>query len=643
MKKCLLCLLAVLLSSTPIFANRGLDVTSQSNRIALVIGNGAYKVGPLKNPVNDASDIASVLKQKGFSVSLLTNATQRQMEKAIGQFGKQLRDGGVGLFFYAGHGMQVSGSNYLIPIGANIEAESDIKYESVNANRVLSKMEEAGNDLNMVFLDACRNNPFARSFRSSGKGLAQMDAPKGSFVAFATAPGSIASDGTGRNGLFTGELIQHMQVPGLELTKMMKEVRKQVLRESEDKQTPWDVSSLTGDFYFTDGIKKDSLTVAGGSFQREESGKGRLRVASEPDRAEIYIDDIFSGTSPLDIKLKSGIYTIAARKRDFKNESKRIRLFEDQDLKLTLILDKKGSSLFIASTPSGAEVTIDNAYSGQTPLDLKGLNPGQRLSIKVSKKGYQNWIKNISIGNTDQQVQASLKKKSIAPEGMVLIPAGGFEMGSNSGDSDEKPVHNVNLVGYYIDKLEVTVGQYEKCYNAGNCKRPDTGSYNNWGKSGRNNHPINGVSWHDAQAYCEYAGKRLPTEAEWEKAATWKDGRKYKYPSGKNSVSCADAVMDEGGDGCGKDRIWSVRSKPKEINGTYDMAGNVWEWVADRKGNYSSGFQQNPTGPSSGSGRVFRGGSWIDAASDLRGANRYSFGPSRRFYYIGFRCASSPK
>jgi uncharacterized caspase-like protein len=243
--------LFLLLFAVIAYADRGIGITAKSNRIALVIGNASYKVGPLKNSVNDANDMASVLKQKGFSVILLTNATQRQMEKAIGQFGKQLRNAGVGLFFYGGHGMQVDGINYLIPIEANIEAESDIKYESVNANRILSKMQEAENSLNMVFLDACRNNPFARSFRSPNKGLATMDAPSGSLLAFATAPGKTAADGDGRNGLFTSQLLIHMQTPGLPLTKMMMEVRKGVLRESEDKQTPWDVSSLTGDFYFS--------------------------------------------------------------------------------------------------------------------------------------------------------------------------------------------------------------------------------------------------------------------------------------------------------------------------------------------------------------------------------------------------------
>ncbi len=251
MKRILVGLAVIIGLSGLAFAERGLSISAKEKRTALVIGNSDYKIGRLKNPANDADDMAGLLKRKGFRVTLLRNASQRRMEKAIRQFGKDLRNGGVGLFFYAGHGMQVDGVNYLIPIGADIEAEEDIKFESVDANRVLAKMEKAGNRLNIIFLDACRNNPFARSFRSTNKGLAVMDAPSGSLISFATAPGKTASDGDGRNGLFTGYLLDYMKQPGLPLTRMMMEVRKKVLKDSDKKQTPWDVSSLTGDFYFS--------------------------------------------------------------------------------------------------------------------------------------------------------------------------------------------------------------------------------------------------------------------------------------------------------------------------------------------------------------------------------------------------------
>jgi hypothetical protein len=219
-------------------------------KVALVIGNSNYLDAPLKNPVNDATDMASALRKLGFRVTLKTDANQRVMETAVRSFGKKIRKGGVGLFYYAGHGLQVRGNNYLIPIGAEIESEGDVKYEAMDAGLVLAKMEDAGNGLNIIILDACRNNPFARSFRSADKGLAKMDAPTGSILAYATAPGSVAADGIKRNGLYTAKLLQHITVPGLEIGRLFREVRKDVVKTSGKKQTPWESSSLMGDFYF---------------------------------------------------------------------------------------------------------------------------------------------------------------------------------------------------------------------------------------------------------------------------------------------------------------------------------------------------------------------------------------------------------
>ncbi|MBU2511703.1 caspase family protein [bacterium] len=238
----------IFFTSISTFAGRGIKTIEK--RTALVIGNADYAIGPLNNPKNDANDMADLLKSKGFSVELLINATQREMEIAISQFGKQLKEGGVGLFYYAGHGMQVDGHNYLIPIDANITAEDEVRFESVEANRVLAKMESAGNRLNMMFLDACRDNPYKRSFRSSQKGLGQMDAPRGTLVAFATAPGQVAADGSTRNGLFTHHLLSQISNTSTELGQIVKNVTREVVKDSDGKQIPWRLSSVTGDFYF---------------------------------------------------------------------------------------------------------------------------------------------------------------------------------------------------------------------------------------------------------------------------------------------------------------------------------------------------------------------------------------------------------
>jgi hypothetical protein len=224
-------------------------------RVALVIGNGAYPSAPLKNPVNDAKDMAAALQRLGFDVMLLTNANQQQMDSSVREFGLKLRQGGAGLFYYAGHGLQVGGENYLVPVNANIQTESDVRFTCLPAGMVLGKMEDARNDLNIIILDACRNNPFARSFRSAEQGLAKMDAPTGSLISYATAPGSVASDGAGRNGLFTQHLLKNMATPGLSVEEMFKRVRQSVVADTNRKQVPWEASSLIGQFYFSSPVE----------------------------------------------------------------------------------------------------------------------------------------------------------------------------------------------------------------------------------------------------------------------------------------------------------------------------------------------------------------------------------------------------
>ncbi len=216
-------------------------------RVALVIGNAAYKEAPLGNPVNDATAMAQTLEEAGFTVRLLTNVDHRGTLQAVREFGDRLRQADVGVFYFAGHGMQIKGRNYLIPVGAEIQREDEVAYAALDAQAVLDKMESAGSTTNLVVLDACRNNPFARSFRASTPGLAQMEAPVGTLVAFATAPGSVASDGAGQHGLYTDHLLRAMRQPGAKVEDVFKRVRAGVRRASEGKQVPWEATSLEGD------------------------------------------------------------------------------------------------------------------------------------------------------------------------------------------------------------------------------------------------------------------------------------------------------------------------------------------------------------------------------------------------------------
>jgi hypothetical protein len=236
------------------------------NRIALIIGNSGYKVAPLSNPGNDAQDMARALSQLGFEIinkDKMLNLTQKEMKEAIQAFGERIRNGGVGLFYFAGHGVQVKGENYLIPVDAIITKEEEIEYESVNVGFVLAQMVNAQNRLNILILDACRNNPFPRKFRSETRGLAYMAAPSGSLIAYATAPGSVASDGAGKNGLYTQELISSIRAPGLKIEDVFKLVRVAVQNKSGGQQIPWEASSLTGDFYFAlPGLQPTSTVEA---------------------------------------------------------------------------------------------------------------------------------------------------------------------------------------------------------------------------------------------------------------------------------------------------------------------------------------------------------------------------------------------
>jgi len=229
---------------------RGPGTDGPERRVALVIGNAGYKTAPLRNPVNDARIMAATLRELGFEVTALENGGRRKMILAIRDFGNALKRGGVGLFYYSGHGIEVRGRNYMIPVGAQVENEDEVEFEGVDAGRVLRAMERANNEMNIVILDACRNNPFQRSFTAATQGLARMDAPQGTFISYATAPGRVASDGSGRNGLYTEQLVKHMKTPGLPIEAMFKRVREEVYKKSKKKQVPWSASSLLGNFTF---------------------------------------------------------------------------------------------------------------------------------------------------------------------------------------------------------------------------------------------------------------------------------------------------------------------------------------------------------------------------------------------------------
>lgn len=485
-------------------------------RVALVIGNGGYASSPLHNPVNDAKDVASALRGLGFGVILKTDADKRVMVDAVSAFGGQAQGAEVALFYYAGHGLQVGGLNYLVPVGANVRSEADVEFESMSADRVLAQMESARAKVNLVVLDACRNNPF-RYFRSSARGLAVVRAVTGSVVVYATSPGDVAEDGgSGRNSPFARNLLKHMATPGLEVKAMFNRVGAAVAEESRGGQVPWINSSLFQDIYLA------GAPLAASAPPPPPSPPAQVSMTSRP-----------------------------------------------------------------ASPPSD-----------------------------------KTW--------TDPTTGAEF----------IWIPGGCFQMGSPPSEegrnSDEGPVHEVCVDGFWMGKVEVTDLQYQRYVS---------------GRTGTTLADVLGggkpasVSWEQAMKYGQWLtgmgkGKfRLPTEAEWEYAARagtntaryWGDGpdeacrhanvadRTFKLmtPNSTGFHNCEDGYFEEAPGGSFKPNAF----------GLYDMLGNHSEWCADvyYEDAYSKHSRQNPLVLGNGTSpiiHVIRGGSFSDEPSRVRSAFR---------------------
>jgi hypothetical protein len=383
-----------------------------SRRIALVIGNAAYPQYPLKNPLNDARGMAEVLNKSHFEVTLLENAGRRKMEETISAFGKRLYNGDVGLFYFAGHGVQFEGSNYLIPVDAVINDEVDVKYEAVNASRILDKMKQAKNDVNIVILDACRNNPFASSDRAAGgsasRGLTKMFSPVGSFVAYATAPGSVSADGNGEHGIYTKYLLKFMQEPGLTIEQVFKKVRKAVRHETDQKQTPWENSSLMGDFYF---IQAESVTIKPAPVP-EKPVTGSIVINTEPARAKIWIDEGFEGRSPLEIpNLSPGLIVVKAGKKGYRNQQEKVHIRAGRRSELTLQLAKVvpvTGTLNVLPEPADALVVLQDSKD----VYRKGMELAAGFhKIEVSRKGYDPAVLSVDIvAGRDTEVRVVLQE-----------------------------------------------------------------------------------------------------------------------------------------------------------------------------------------------------------------------------------------
>ena len=602
-------------------------LSAANERVALVIGNAAYEyVPPLVNPRNDAEDMAGLLRRLGFVVTEGLDLTDSAMKDRIRAFGRRARGAEVALVFYAGHGMQVGGVNYLLPVDARLADELDLDFEAVALDLVLRSM---GTGTNLVFLDACRDNPFSRGWAGAarslvGRGLKRVEggSASGMFIAFATDPDSIAADGDGRNSPFTAALKRHIETPGLEVNSLLTEVRNSVLKSTGNVQRPWSNSSLSAAFYFVPPPSSPTgdpapRPVVGAPDPAAEAWK-QIQATADVRQLERYI-----------AAYPNSPYRTAAEFR--LNELRR------QPFTVT------------PEPPSARVRLVDRSEPYQAGMML----PAGEYRVEVSADGYGTETVTVQHGGSPTTQRVALRKVGLkasdpfrdcaeCPE-MVVLPAGSFRMGSPSHEprrhDDEGPVHRVTIAApFAVGKYEVTFAEWDACEEAGGCDAylpEDRG----WGRDQR---PVINVSWDDAQRYVQWLSwktrkaYRLPSESEWEYAARAGTQTAYSWETGIGSgrANC---------NGCGSrwdnDQTAMVGSFMANAWGLHDMHGNVWEWVEDCwNGNYA-GAPRNGTAWLSGScsERVLRGGSWFSTPSNLRAAYRNRTSTGHRSSYLGFR------
>ena len=587
------------------------EAMSAENRIALVIGNSEYSSGPLPNPANDAKMIAETLNNLGFEVIARRNADQNTMKRAIQEFGSRLEKAGpsaVGLFYYAGHGVQLNGRNYLIPTTAQIEREGDVEIEAVSADWVIEQMRYARNRLNIVILDACRNNPFTRSMRSVDHGLATMDAPAGILIAYSTAPGAVAADGSGRNSPYTEALSKAMRDLQEPVEQVFKRVRVGVMSATSGKQVPWESSSLTGDFYFAP--PKAAAAALPAPSPAAAPSPAPQSVAAEPSRSSGGFSSFVSGlfgankpapqpqpqpqppAKPVDAPIRQAV--------NIPNKAPDVPAGSLAGSSVTALLQSIGIE--------SGEIDAVHSYQPATVRQLIARSP-----------------RHVTVGNTPKQIQAALalcrqyssecQLSMFSDEVLRTQVLDPFEV-------DTLPV-SVQAFRQFVDathyKTEAENVGYAYAYVGGSKLTSVAGG--TW-RNGIKQHEVVdeaaviAVSFQDAVAYCKYKGQRLPSESEWEYIA--RGPERHTFPWGENmgpAVGTANAAP-HAGDG------------PAEgIGGRYrGLSGNVWQWV-DSKVNGR---------------RVLKGSSWLETNPAFRrsASRRYEL-PNRADEDSGFRCARS--
>jgi formylglycine-generating enzyme required for sulfatase activity len=621
---------------------------ADEGRVALIIGNSSYRTAPLSNPANDAADLAYALEQKGFTVLVRENVSERGLKEAVETFASHLRKGGVGLFFFAGHGIQLKDQNYLLPIDLGFDSEADIAFKSVSAEYVLSRMAEAGNRVNIVILDACRNNPFQQARRSISRGLGVMSvgkSEKGTFIAYATSPGATAADGDGRNGLYTKYLLQSLLVDDSDIDKVFGRVRSAVVQETGGEQVPWVSSSLIGNFHFD--VTQDRAAARKPVLKLDASAGSEPPVANyDPRQERAYWERIKESRNVADFKgyldrFPSGPRVAYAR----------------------WMISKYGNGVAVelaSREPAPSAMPLPAPAPRPAKADLEPMMPTPAAP---------------AAGVESAATGAEFRDCAECPP-MVALPAGSFVMGSGAEDllaePDEQPAHRVQVgAAFAIGKFEVTRGQYAAFAretgrgHAPGCNSTRSGRFQNnpkanWQSPGfpqQDNEPVVCVSWDDAQAYAAWLARktgknyRLPSEAEWEYAARGGTARSRYWADNSAAAACKYASL---ADNAFKSVARGMQSFPCADGYTYtapvgryapnafglhDMLGNVWEWVEDcwNAGYAGAPATAEPRSTGTCEVRVFRGGAWNSKPATVRAAYRDRDTRDERHENLGFR------
>ena len=568
-------------------------VDAGDSRVALVIGNASYRDSPLKNPVNDARAMAAKLRELGFQVVERHNLNTKQIGRTLSEFRSKLTPGGTALFFYAGHGLQVDGANYLPAVDADIGAEEDVPNQSINVDQVLRVMDGGKSRVNLVFLDACRNNPYARSFRSAGEGLAKVNAPSGTLIFYATRPGSVAADGSGRNGLYTENLLAALDVPGLTAEQVQKRVAAGVEKDSNGRQEPWMEGLLKGDFYFKQG-------------------------SGEPAPDERALKPVTD--APVAKRKPAPVVPVAP---DNSEE-------ETYWSTVTQAGDATSYQSYLKDYPNGLHVADANEWLEQdrqaqvARTRLKEDKAWKQAQAANTWQGYGAYLKAYPEGRYAKlarlkQTQMRPASQAFEPE-MVAIPGQDYEMG--------KTHVTVEQFAAFVNDAGYDAGNSCWTFESSGVGERSGRNWRNPGFSQGDQHPVVCINWNDAQAYLEWLSRktgktyRLPAENEWKTACD--GGKDHQYCGGDDLGRLGWYSGNSG------NKTHPVGQKRANGYGLYDMSGNAWQWMQECwEGDCSK--------------RVLRGGSWDDDSAFTRAASRGGDSSSARLNGNGFRVARSAR